>query len=160
MLRQLEQRDILPEDYDLLGRLDESLKPKTLISDDLAQFEITTYTPPPRPAVSLPNSSCLLGISDNVSQLLPACCPSAADTHIYGSAFWKLPLPSLEDDGASTCVSDVDASSGDSATMFHACGVCLVDFEGGEEVRTLPCGHLFHRECIDHWLLNCSISCP
>merc|ERR1711907_686057 len=44
MLRQLEQRDILPEDYDLLGRLDESLKPKTLDPDDLARFETRTYT--------------------------------------------------------------------------------------------------------------------
>lgn len=159
MLRQLEQRDILPEDYDLLGRLDESLKPKTLDSEDLARFEIRTYQPPLRPVVSLPDSSSL-NFSDNISQLPSTTSAPAADTHCFGVAFWKLPMPALEDDGASTCVSDEDGSSGNSSTMFNTCGVCLVDFQGGEEIRTLPCGHLFHRECIDHWLLNCSISCP
>merc|ERR1739848_870333 len=33
------------------------------------------------------------------------------------------------------------------------CGVCLLEFEEGDELRTLlPCGHRFHRECIDNWL--------
>lgn len=38
MLRQLEQREIVPEDYDLLGRLDESVKPTTLSMEDLQGF--------------------------------------------------------------------------------------------------------------------------
>lgn len=33
------------------------------------------------------------------------------------------------------------------------CAVCLSEFERDEHVRTLPCSHLFHVECIDRWLV-------
>lgn len=32
------------------------------------------------------------------------------------------------------------------------CLVCQCEYEEGEEVRTLPCGHVFHAECVDEWL--------
>lgn len=32
------------------------------------------------------------------------------------------------------------------------CAVCLIEFSEGVFVRTLPCGHDFHRRCIDKWL--------
>ena len=41
----------------------------------------------------------------------------------------------------------------------ECCPICLVDFADGSEVRTLPCGHDFDRECIDSWLLD-HITCP
>ena len=37
----------------------------------------------------------------------------------------------------------------------HRCLVCLCDFEVKETARRLAkCGHLFHKECIDHVSLN------
>ena len=33
------------------------------------------------------------------------------------------------------------------------CTVCLEDLQQGQEARRLPCGHSFHRPCIDAWLL-------
>jgi hypothetical protein len=41
----------------------------------------------------------------------------------------------------------------------ECCPICLVDFSDGREVRTLPCGHDFDRECIDSWLLD-HTTCP
>ena len=40
------------------------------------------------------------------------------------------------------------------------CMICLVDYEPGEELRTMPCMHFFHRECIDRWLLKQGSTCP
>mmetsp|Transcript_9033 Transcript_9033/g.25886 ORF Transcript_9033/g.25886 Transcript_9033/m.25886 type:complete len:398 (-) Transcript_9033:39-1232(-) len=40
-----------------------------------------------------------------------------------------------------------------------SCAVCLSDFEGGECLRRLPCGHGFHRPCIDQWLRRNRV-CP
>lgn len=40
-----------------------------------------------------------------------------------------------------------------------ACAVCLGHLQQGEEVRRLPCEHLFHRQCIDSWLGK-SLQCP
>ncbi|KAE9614791.1 hypothetical protein Lal_00036079 [Lupinus albus] len=41
-----------------------------------------------------------------------------------------------------------------------SCSICLQDFEDGELVNILPkCGHLFHLECIEKWLIQQG-SCP
>ena len=32
------------------------------------------------------------------------------------------------------------------------CTICLCDFEDQEDVRRLPCMHLFHIQCVDQWL--------
>eukprot|EP00933_Yihiella_yeosuensis_P066351 TRINITY_DN70598_c0_g1_i1.p1 TRINITY_DN70598_c0_g1~~TRINITY_DN70598_c0_g1_i1.p1 ORF type:complete len:402 (-),score=53.52 TRINITY_DN70598_c0_g1_i1:367-1452(-) len=31
------------------------------------------------------------------------------------------------------------------------CSLCLADFEDGDKLRPLPCGHIFHQSCIDEW---------
>ncbi|XP_058804281.1 uncharacterized protein LOC131671683 isoform X2 [Phymastichus coffea] len=37
------------------------------------------------------------------------------------------------------------------------CTICLSEFEENEDVRRLPCMHLFHENCVDQWL--CTNSC-
>lgn len=39
------------------------------------------------------------------------------------------------------------------------CQICIEDFEEGDELRTLPCFHLFHAKCVDQWLKVNSV-CP
>lgn len=39
------------------------------------------------------------------------------------------------------------------------CRVCLTDFNDGERLRTLPCCHIYHVDCIDEWLKRNAV-CP
>lgn len=42
----------------------------------------------------------------------------------------------------------------------HICSICLCEFEGGQNVRKTPCGHIYHEACLDSWChshLNCPI---
>lgn len=41
----------------------------------------------------------------------------------------------------------------------QACSVCLEDYSAGSSVKTLPCLHCFHADCIDRWL-RLNTSCP
>ena len=39
------------------------------------------------------------------------------------------------------------------------CLVCQEEYCKGEHMRELPCGHCFHKECVDQWLLSKDV-CP
>ncbi|KAK7390901.1 hypothetical protein VNO78_19091 [Psophocarpus tetragonolobus] len=42
----------------------------------------------------------------------------------------------------------------------HPCVVCQATFQDGDQVRTLPCRHVFHRRCFDGWLHHYKFNCP
>eukprot|EP00440_Ansanella_granifera_P003420 gb/GFBE01003715.1/.p1 GENE.gb/GFBE01003715.1/~~gb/GFBE01003715.1/.p1 ORF type:complete len:249 (+),score=25.38 gb/GFBE01003715.1/:1-747(+) len=54
----------------------------------------------------------------------------------------------------STKVADV-ASLGEQ----NCCTVCIEDFKDGDDLKTLPCLHMFHAQCIETWLKRDN-SCP
>lgn len=41
-----------------------------------------------------------------------------------------------------------------------SCAICLEEYEQGEKLRQLACGHCFHHDCIKPWLTERSASCP
>ena len=49
-----------------------------------------------------------------------------------------------------------DAGNGDEN---ECCPICLVEYEEGDKLRVLPCGHSMHQSCVDAWLQN-NPSCP
>lgn len=161
MLKQLEQRDIMPEDYDLLGRLDDAVKPQTLSPGELERFPIHVHCTVA--STSSDEKSTEVGF-DFWRLPLPALLPEVeicsnvtVDCVCSSFRFWRLPLPTFDDEDDLTSTAASDGSNENSGVV---CGVCLVEFENGDEVRELPCGHCFHRACIDHWLLNASTVCP
>ncbi|KAG6582623.1 Brassinosteroid-responsive RING protein 1, partial [Cucurbita argyrosperma subsp. sororia] len=43
----------------------------------------------------------------------------------------------------------------------ECCAVCLCEFQDDEEVRFLKnCKHIFHKECLDGWMIRDQRSCP
>jgi hypothetical protein len=45
-------------------------------------------------------------------------------------------------------------------SRFTTCNICLSDFKDEDSIRLIKCIHIFHKDCIDPWLLNESYSCP
>eukprot|EP00747_Dinoflagellata_sp_TGD_P222015 gnl/TRDRNA2_/TRDRNA2_93772_c0_seq1.p1 gnl/TRDRNA2_/TRDRNA2_93772_c0~~gnl/TRDRNA2_/TRDRNA2_93772_c0_seq1.p1 ORF type:complete len:139 (+),score=34.43 gnl/TRDRNA2_/TRDRNA2_93772_c0_seq1:32-448(+) len=39
------------------------------------------------------------------------------------------------------------------------CLICTEQFGVGDNVKTVPCGHVFHQDCVDQWL-RVSTLCP
>ncbi|KAI3441660.1 RING-type domain-containing protein [Psidium guajava] len=73
----------------------------------------------------------------------------------------------LEDKGLSlNCIQGLPEYHFQSSKMAKisddalCCSICLQDFQEGETGRRLPkCGHIFHLECLDAWLVRQG-SCP
>jgi len=40
------------------------------------------------------------------------------------------------------------------------CTICQENYSDDSQLKILPCGHFFHCDCIEPWLLNCSNLCP
>jgi hypothetical protein len=40
------------------------------------------------------------------------------------------------------------------------CSICAEDFCESHDIRILPCSHIYHRCCIDPWLLDFGGNCP
>ncbi|KAI6657702.1 E3 ubiquitin-protein ligase [Oopsacas minuta] len=43
--------------------------------------------------------------------------------------------------------------------LHDSCSVCLDEFMSGDVIRTLPCTHPFHKDCVDKWLYK-KHTCP
>lgn len=46
-----------------------------------------------------------------------------------------------------------------SVFCLQVCCICLAKYENNDELRELPCSHLFHKDCVDKWL-KINALCP
>jgi hypothetical protein len=45
-------------------------------------------------------------------------------------------------------------------SKYETCFICLGDFDKDDTIREIKCEHIFHKDCIDPWLLKESYTCP
>ncbi|KAL8510152.1 hypothetical protein ACS0TY_017104 [Phlomoides rotata] len=60
-------------------------------------------------------------------------------------------------ESTAACTNLEDATSPKQQMNF--CVICQMDYENGEEIGTVDCGHEYHRGCVKKWLLTKN-SCP
>lgn len=159
LLRQLEEREIVPEDYELLGSLHASVRSATLTREDLKSFPTEMYCS----AQGEGDQNCTnrFGVDFWRLPTLPLDVEEGQQsehrevdaTTLHGPDYWRLRMPAVKKDAD-------DEKSGEPSDC-EVCTICCMELVDGDAVRRLnPCGHCFHRDCIDRWLLESSTKCP
>ncbi|XP_038633694.1 E3 ubiquitin-protein ligase Arkadia-like [Scyliorhinus canicula] len=88
----------------------------------------------------------LLHLEDQFSDLNHGATQSTIERYTFLHKYEKRTLE--------TCTEGKEASE-----VEEKCTICLSPLEEGEDVRRLPCMHLFHQICVDQWLAT-SKKCP
>lgn len=57
------------------------------------------------------------------------------------------------------CLCAFDLAHVPTANDCVRCVICMGEFKIGDALRFLPCVHIYHKECIDDWLMR-SFTCP
>ena len=57
-------------------------------------------------------------------------------------------------------VNKLQCRTASNADSEKDCCICQSSFDAGDVVRTLPCGHEFHKCCVDKWLVDVNRTCP
>ncbi|KAF9603745.1 hypothetical protein IFM89_037831 [Coptis chinensis] len=91
----------------------------------------------------------------------------ATDDQISGLPSWsyKEVEANLELGDEAECNSDAENETSLTflcarfVTWLQECCICLARYRDKEEVRQLPCSHMFHLKCVDQWLRIISC-CP
>ncbi|RAK86497.1 hypothetical protein BO79DRAFT_246871 [Aspergillus costaricaensis CBS 115574] len=56
---------------------------------------------------------------------------------------------------------DKDAEDADTSGDNHrTCAICIDQFADDDEIRSLPCRHIFHTVCLDPWVTKKNAFCP
>ena len=95
----------------------------------MAVVDATSHGQGARPASALTPEAPMEQIAPSAATV-----PEFVQHHTMVSRFWP---PRIDD----SCV-----------TAILECAICLEPFEAGQAVRTLPCMHRFHAQCVDAWL--------
>lgn len=65
-----------------------------------------------------------------------------------------------QSNGSGLCVALFREKDHDMNICQDTCSICLEEYDQGECIRVLPCGHTFHSDCIFPWLTERSPTCP
>ncbi|XP_062078971.1 E3 ubiquitin-protein ligase At4g11680 [Humulus lupulus] len=97
----------------------------------------------------VPLISSLLGYNMNMGSIDKG----ASEDQISQLPNWKYKAVDNKSDNTN------NSSNSDSIDEDPECCICLAKYKDKEEVRQLPCSHMFHLNCVDQWLKIISC-CP
>lgn len=141
-LAALQDRELTPEDYELLLRLDESVKPKYVAFFIIMLHCMLHYMSVPR-------------ICRHYAVVMCMCHGGCVYVYISVSRLF-LPFRTV----AKAMLSAFTTHVVTAATAGATCTVCQCELDAGDEAMQLPCGHTFHAPCITRWLADCADRCP
>lgn len=111
-----------------------------------------------RPVRVIPGRACTHGdrATEDEIRALPCVTLEKEETRSLREVFADM------DGKSATLESEGKGAAAHGGTVLHnECAICLAEFETGDEVTALPCGHYFHLEsCVRVWLKNHSATCP
>lgn len=104
--------------------------------------------------------------SDYIDFVRASANKSRYSTPVFGTDYRRYPKESIDDDTTSLA-SEIEDNSEDEEHIvpgdendLSTCAICIEDMEDNDDVRGLSCGHIFHAECIEPWLLTRRACCP
>ncbi|PIK62062.1 hypothetical protein BSL78_01073 [Apostichopus japonicus] len=137
----IQHRTLTPEDYEVLLRLDESVAPKTvdnikLLDTGSEENVLLQLINIQHRELTPEDYELLVGLDETVA-------PKTIDRHCLE----KLMVVAIDEQ----LLENISETS---------CSVCLDELCAGQRLKYLPCGHFYHENCIDNWLLSCDTKCP
>jgi len=102
----------------------------------------------------------LLDLQDRIGHVHPANRPASRQTvDQLPTSSYKRPTKPQSSGGNDRPRSHEAKQEAKAGQENNSCCICLCEFEDGDEVRSLPCFHMFHKEEIDRWLAQ-NNKCP
>ncbi|EGF82156.1 hypothetical protein BATDEDRAFT_86907 [Batrachochytrium dendrobatidis JAM81] len=88
------------------------------------------------------------------------CAMDIENLHNTSQMFPIAKVSSVSETDPKQIAEGLDWAQSETNISRDCCAICLDDFVVGNQVRELPCRHLFHDMCIDPWLLKHNRLCP